>query len=96
MLDFGWTELLVIMAVAVFVIGPKELPALMVGLGRVMRRISYIRYAFTQQFEEFLKEADLDDIRRQVNFEEKNFDEALADEDVIEGESEETEDAANA
>ncbi|MDB2683233.1 twin-arginine translocase TatA/TatE family subunit, partial [Alphaproteobacteria bacterium] len=33
MLDFGWAELLVIMAVAVLVIGPKELPVVMRGFG---------------------------------------------------------------
>lgn len=87
MLDFGWTELLVIMALAVLVLGPNEIPVLMRGLGNIMRRISYIKYAFTSQFEEFMREADLDDIRKSVNFETKRlsaeFDEAEADEDVM-------------
>lgn len=87
MLDFGWTELVVIMALAVLVLGPNEIPVLMRGLGNIMRRISYIKYAFTSQFEEFMREADLDDIRNSVNFETKRrsaeFDEAEADEDVM-------------
>lgn len=83
MLDFGWPELLVIMAVAVLVIGPDEIPVIMVALGRIVRRLQYIRYAFSQQFEDFLKEADLEDIRKQVNFEEKEFDEAGADEEEM-------------
>lgn len=87
MLDFGWTELIVIMALAVLVLGPNEIPVLMRGLGNIMRRISYIKYAFTSQFEEFMREADLDDIRNSVNFETKRrsaeFDEAEADEDVM-------------
>ncbi len=82
MLDFGWPELLVIMAVGVFVIGPDEIPAIMRNLGRIMRRIQYVRYAFTQQFDDFMKEADLDDLRKSVNFEEKDFDEAAADDEV--------------
>lgn len=69
MFDFGWTELLIIAVVAVFVIGPQELPAIMRAIGRVMRRVQYIRYAFSQQFEDFMREADLDQIRSQVNFE---------------------------
>ncbi len=69
MLDFGWSELLVIMALAVLVMGPEEIPKIMVTLGRIMRRLQYVRYAFTQQFEEFLNEADLQDINKQVNFE---------------------------
>lgn len=83
MLDFGFAELLLIMAVAVLVIGPKEIPAIMMTLGRVVRRLQYVRYAFSQQFEEFLREHDLDDIRKQVNFEEKDFDEAESDEEYM-------------
>jgi len=87
MLDFGWTELLVIMGLAVLVIGPNEIPALMRGLGNLMRRISYIKYAFTQQFDDFMRDADLNDIRDSVNFEtarrSDDFDEGLQDEDMM-------------
>lgn len=81
MLDFGFSELLVVMAVAILVIGPNEIPGVMRLLGRLMRRMQYVRYAFSQQFEDFLKESDLDDLRRSVNFEEKRFDEKMADEE---------------
>ena len=85
MLDFGWTELLVIMGLGILVIGPNEIPAMMRGLGNIMRRISYIKYAFTQQFDDFMREADLDDIRSSVNFEtarrSEAFDEAAEDAD---------------
>ena len=87
MLDFGWTELLVIMALGVLVIGPNEIPAMMRGLGNLMRRISYIKYAFTQQFDDFMRESDLDDIRKSVNFEtarrSEEFDEASEDEEGV-------------
>ena len=87
MLDFGWTELLVIMGLAILVIGPNEIPSLMRGLGNIMRRISYIKYAFTQQFDDFMRESDLDDMRKSVNFEtarrSEDFDEAAEDEDVM-------------
>ena len=63
MLDLGWPELFVIMAVAVLVIGPNEIPSIMRLLGRFVRRLQYIKYAFSQQFEEFMQEQDLDDIR---------------------------------
>ena len=56
---------------------------MLVGLGRIVRRLQYVRYAFTQQFDEVLKESDLADIRHQVNFEDKHFDEAAADEGVM-------------
>ena len=87
MLDFGWTELVVIVGLAVLVVGPNEIPTLMRGLGNIMRRVSYMKYAFTQQFDEFMREADMDDIRKSVNFEtarrSDEFDEAAEDEDVM-------------
>ncbi|MCE7886921.1 MAG: twin-arginine translocase subunit TatB [Alphaproteobacteria bacterium PRO2] len=80
MFDIGWSELLLVAVVAVLVIGPDELPAIMRMLGRVVRRLQYVRYAFSQQFEDFMKENDLADIRKQVNFEAKDFDESQSDE----------------
>lgn len=72
---------MLVMAVAVLVIGPNEIPKVMMTLGRVVRRLQYVKYAFTQQFENFMKESGMDDIRKQVNFEEKDFDEQAADEE---------------
>ncbi len=97
MLDFGWTELFLVVALAVIVIGPKEFPVIMVALGRVVRRLQYIKFAVSKQFEDVMREADLDDIRKGVNFEEKyrqnyktsnhvnnlEFDEELADEALL-------------
>ncbi len=68
MLDFGWPELFVIVAFAILFVGPEELPRVMVALGRVVRRLQYIRYEISRQFEEVMREADLDDIRKSVNF----------------------------
>ena len=88
MFDLGWGELLLIMAIGVIVIGPKELPVMMRTLGRMMRRLQYVRYAFTQQFEDFMQTHDLDELRKSVNFETENksrdFNESEADaEDVV-------------
>ena len=83
MLDFGFPELLVIVALAVLVVGPAEIPKIMVGLGRIVRRLQYVRFAVSQQFEDFMREHDLQDVREQVNFESRDFDEAAADEDII-------------
>lgn len=71
MLDFGWAELLIIAAVAVFVIGPKDIPNVMHGLGRIIRRMQYIRFAITQQFDDLMQAADVEELRRGVNFEQK-------------------------
>ena len=59
MLNFGWPELLLIMAIAIFVIGPKDIPKTMFWFGRMVRRLQYMKYALTQQFDEFMQENDL-------------------------------------
>ncbi len=80
MLDFGWAELLLVIALLVIVVGPEEIPSLMVYFGRVFRRLQYIKFAISQQFDDVMQDADLDDIRKSVNFEGRDFDEAEADE----------------
>jgi len=89
MLDFGWPELLLVMAVAVLVIGPNEIPALMVGLGRVFRRFQYIKFAISQQFEDVMHDADLDDLRKSVNFEAGRYEDAIKNGDFDEAEADE-------
>ena len=90
MLDFGFFELLFIMIIGILVIGPKEIPQMMVGLGRIIRRLQYVRFSMSQQFEDFMREHDLQDIRDSVNFEaghvygERDFDEEAEDADYIE------------
>ncbi len=82
MLGIGWSEILVVAVVAVLVAGPEDLPKIMFALGRVTRRLQYIRYAFSQQFDDFLKTHDLEELRRGVNFEAPDTDEAGADEEL--------------
>lgn len=80
MLDFGWAELLIIVAVAVFVIGPKDIPNIMYGLGRLLRRFQYIRFAVSKQFDDILQAGDIEELRKGVNFEEKRNDEDIKQE----------------
>ncbi len=94
MLDFGWAELVILVAVAVFVVGPKDIPNLMYGLGRLVRRFQYIRFAVSQQFDDIMNAGDIEELRKGVNFEAKPSDQDIAqsianetefDEDVIQG-----------
>ncbi len=86
MFDIGWSEIFMIGVVAVVAIGPKEIPEVMKTAARVLRRLQYVRFALSQQFEDIMKDTGADDLRKQVNFEEKNFDEAAADEESEEEE----------
>ena len=74
MLDFGFPELLLIAAIAVFAIGPKDIPKIMYQVGRFFRRLQYVRFAISQQFDEVLKVGDIEELRRGVNFESKSED----------------------
>ncbi len=88
MLDFGWAELFVIAAVAVFVIGPNEIPAVMRSLGKLMRRFQYMKHAVSQQFDEIMHDVDVTD----VNFEAHNESIMRAPEDAEFNEADEDED----
>ena len=81
MFDVGWSELLVIAVIAVFVIGPKDIPKIMYQLGRLMRRLQYVRFAMSQQFDDLLKAGDIEELRKGVNFEARTTDEKSADEE---------------
>jgi len=69
MFDFGLAELLLIAIVAILFIGPKELPVIMAQLGRVFKRLNYMRYALSSQFDEFMRQSGMDEVRNSVNFE---------------------------
>lgn len=58
MLDFGLAELLVIGCVLVFIIGPQDLPGLMHGLGRLVRRLGYMKHALSMQFDQMIGVVD--------------------------------------
>ncbi|BCP53172.1 hypothetical protein K32_17890 [Kaistia sp. 32K] len=64
MLDIGWSELLVIAVVAIVVVGPKDLPPMLRALGRTVSKMRKMAGEFQGQFNEALKEAELDDVKK--------------------------------
>lgn len=58
MFDFGWAELLIIGAIALFVIGPQDIPKIAYQVGKFFRRIKYMQYALTGQFDDFMSKAE--------------------------------------
>lgn len=64
MLDIGWTELLVIAIVLIVVVGPKDLPPMLRAFGKMTKRLRVMAGEFRQQFDEALREAELDDVRQ--------------------------------
>ena len=66
MFDIGWTELLVIAVVAIVVIGPKDLPRAMRAVGQWTGRVRRMAGDFQRQFNEAVREAELDDVKNEV------------------------------
>src|SRR5256885_2522262 len=66
MFDISWSELLVIAVVAIVVIGPKDLPRVLRSLGRWTGQVKRMARDFQNQFNEALREAELDTIKKDV------------------------------
>lgn len=67
MLDIGWTELVVIAIVLIVVVGPKDLPPMLRAFGRMTAKMRGMASDFRQQFDEALREADLDEVRKTIS-----------------------------
>lgn len=67
MLDIGWTELVVIAIVLIVVVGPKDLPPMLRAFGRTTTKMRGMAADFRRQFDEALREADLDDVRKTIS-----------------------------
>ena len=67
MFDISWTEFLLIGVVALIVIGPKELPAVMRTLGQWTRKIRGMATEFQNQFQEAIREAEMADLKKEVD-----------------------------
>lgn len=73
--------MVLIAVVGLIAVGPSEIPGLLHGAGRLFRRVTYIRYAFSRQFDEFMQESGMDDLSDQVNFEARAHENADFNED---------------
>lgn len=67
MFEIGWTEMLVIAIVMIVVVGPKDLPKMLRTIGRMTAKARSMAGDFQRQFNEALKEAELDDVKKSVD-----------------------------
>lgn len=77
MFDISWSEFLLIGVVALIVIGPKELPGVLRTLGQYTRKVRGMAADFQNQFQEAMREAEMGDLKKQVDDlaqDVKNFD----------------------
>jgi len=67
MFEVGWTEMLVIAVVMIVVVGPKDLPRMLRTFGRTTAKLRSMAGDFQKQFNEALREAELDDVKKSVD-----------------------------
>ena len=70
--NFAWSEMLVIAAVAIIVVGPKDLPGMLRQLGKAIGSVKRMAGDFQQQFNDALKETELDELKDMTSV--KGFD----------------------
>jgi sec-independent protein translocase protein TatB len=67
MLEIGWGKIVLIGIVALLVIGPKELPAVLRTVGQWMTKLRRMAGEFQTQFQEAMREAEMADLKKQVD-----------------------------
>ncbi|MDE1146212.1 MAG: Sec-independent protein translocase protein TatB [Azospirillaceae bacterium] len=66
MFDIAWSEFALIGVVALIVIGPKDLPVALYTAGKWMRKARLLARDFQSHLDEMVREAELDDLRKQA------------------------------
>jgi sec-independent protein translocase protein TatB len=63
----GWSELLVILALALLVIGPKDLPRVLYTAGKFIRKIKTFTGDIQSSLDRIMHEEELAEITREAN-----------------------------
>ena len=66
MFDIGWTEMALIAAVAVIVIGPKDLPMALKTVGQWMAKARAMAREFQGSVDEMIRESEIDKLKKDV------------------------------
>ena len=67
MFDLGWSEMGIVLLVALLVLGPKEMPKLARDLGRWTGKARALAREFQRSLEDMAREAELDDVKKQID-----------------------------
>ncbi|UOM34539.1 Sec-independent protein translocase protein TatB [Acuticoccus sp. I52.16.1] len=71
MFDVAWTEILVVAVIAIIVVGPKELPAMLRAFGKTFGQVRRTAREFQSTFNDALREAErqanLDEVRKDID-----------------------------
>ena len=68
MLDIGWTEILVLAAVSLFIIGPKDIPKFLGYIGKIIGKIRSITGEFKETVDDAIKDSEFEEIKKEISF----------------------------
>ena len=66
MFDIGWTEILILAVVSLFVIGPKDIPKFLRQIGNLSKSIKKISREFKSSLNQIAEETDLKDVKNSI------------------------------
>lgn len=67
MFDLAWTEIALILLVALIVIGPKDLPHAIRGVADFIKKARRMAAEFQVHVDEMMRESKLDEVKRQID-----------------------------
>ncbi len=67
MFDIGWTEVLILAVVGLFVIGPKEIPKFLGYIGRMIAKFKMVSKEFQDTVDEAIRETELEEVKNEIS-----------------------------
>ena len=67
MFDIGWTEITVILVIAIIVIGPKDLPKVLRKVGQWVAKAKAMTRDFRGHVDEMIRETEIDEVKKQID-----------------------------
>jgi sec-independent protein translocase protein TatB len=77
--DISWSEFLILAVVTLIFVGPKELPVFLRTLGRYAGVVKRQAAEFRAQFDEAMREAELDQLRKEMEGVRQDVSRSLSD-----------------
>jgi sec-independent protein translocase protein TatB len=85
-LDIGWTEILVITVIALFVVGPKEIPKALKTVGIWVGKLKSLSREFQNTVEDAVRDSELDEVKKQIESAKTDFTKGMTETIDSEGE----------
>jgi sec-independent protein translocase protein TatB len=66
MFDLGWSEMLVVLVIAIVVVGPKDLPKAVASISRYIRKARSMARDFQSGMDQLAKDTEFDEIQKEM------------------------------